>query len=125
MKRINLTKSCVATFGLGMMLAAAPVAMAQEAPMPPNMPGAPGTANSGSNANELGSIDTSQQPVATTTTTVTTESNTGYGEYQVVGDEYDSVLPDTGGEPLLFLLAGSMLIAGGCVWRRKMTQSAS
>lgn len=118
MKRINLTKRTATAFGLGMMLAMAPLAMAQEGPMPgdPAMMGAGGTS---SNANNPGSIDTSQQMVTTTTTTETTG-----GGYQV--DYSDSApLPNTGGEPLLFVLAGSMLIGGGLILRRKMAQNES
>jgi len=117
MKRINLTKRTIAALGLGMMLATAPLAMAQEAP-----PGDPGMADAGgqsTNANDPGSIDTSQQ---TTTTTTTTATNSG-GDYQIVDDT--APLPNTGGEPLLFVLAGSMLIGGGWVLRRKMAQSES
>lgn len=118
MKRINLTKRTAAAFGLGVMLAMAPLAMAQEAPMPddPGMMDAGGTS---ANANDPGSIDTSQQMVTTTTTT-----QTNGGEYQV--DYSDSApLPNTGGEPLLFVLAGSMLVGGGLVMRRKMAQNQS
>jgi LPXTG-motif cell wall-anchored protein len=118
MKRINLIKRTAAAFGLGMMLAMAPLAMAQEAP-PPD----PGMADAGgqsSGNNELGSIDTSQPSTSTTTTT----TNTTSGDYQVVGDD-SAPLPNTGGEPLLFVLAGSMLIGGGWALRRKMTQTES
>lgn len=113
MKRINLTKRTAAAFGLGVMLAMAPLAMAQEAPPP----GDPGMAAAGgqTGSNEAGSIDTSLQ----TTTTTTTQTNGG--DYQVVGGDSDTApLPNTGGEPLLFVLAGSMLIGGGWVLRRKM-----
>jgi LPXTG-motif cell wall-anchored protein len=117
MKRINLTKRNAAALGLGVILAMAPLAMAQEAAPPPD-PGAAGTTAS-STANDPGSIDTSQRTVTTTTTT-----KTGGGSYQVVdGDTGTAPLPNTGGEPLLFVLAGSMLIGGGWVLRRKMTQS--
>lgn len=112
MKRINLTRT-VAAFGVGAMLAIAPFAVAQEV-----MPGEPtGGQNS---ADNLGSIDTSQQTVTTTTTT----TNAVDGEYQYQYEE-SAPLPDTGGEPLLLVLAGSMLIGGGWVLRRKMAQSES
>jgi LPXTG-motif cell wall-anchored protein len=117
MKRINLTKRTAAAFGLGVILAMAPLAMAQEAP-PPGDPGMAAAGQTSSNANEPGSIDTSQQ-----TTTTTTTTHTDGGDYQVVADS--TPLPNTGGEPLLFVLAGSMLIGGGWVLRRKMTQNES
>jgi len=118
MTRINLTKRIVAALGLSLMLAAAPVALAQEAapPLDP-APADAGTATS-STANDPGSIDTSKQVTTTTTTT-----HTNSGGYQVT--ESDAPLPNTGGEPLLFVLAGSMLIGGGWVLRRKMAQSES
>jgi LPXTG-motif cell wall-anchored protein len=115
MKRINLTQRTIAAVGLGVMLAMAPLAMAQEAP-------APDAGGQTSSANEPGSIDTSKQ--TTTTTTTTTQNDTG--DYQAVGaDDNSAPLPNTGGEPLLFVLAGSILIGGGWVLRRKMAQSES
>lgn len=120
MKRINLIKRTAAAFGLGMMLAMTPLVMAQEAP-PPGDPGMADAGGQSSGSNELGSIDTSQPTTSTTTTTTT---NTTSGDYQVVGDD-SAPLPNTGGEPLLFVLAGSMLIGGGWVLRRKMTQTES
>jgi LPXTG-motif cell wall-anchored protein len=120
MKRINLTKRNAAALGLGVILAMAPLAMAQEAAPPPD-PGAAGGTAASSTANDPGSIDTSQRTVTTTTTT-----KTGGGSYQVVGGDTDTApLPNTGGEPLLFVLAGSMLIGGGWVLRRKMAQGES
>jgi len=122
MKRINLTKRTATALGLGMMLAMAPLAMAQEAP-PPDPAAADAGGQASSTANDPGSIDTSQR-IAKTTTTVTTQ--TSGGNSAVVGEDNDSApLPNTGGEPLLFVLAGSMLIGGGWVLRRKMAQGES
>ncbi|MEO6907804.1 MAG: LPXTG cell wall anchor domain-containing protein [Abditibacteriaceae bacterium] len=109
MKRINLTKRAAATLGLGMMMAMAPLAMAQQAP----------GAKAGTKTNDLGSVDTSKQ---TTITTTTTKTDSGVGSYQVAGGD-TAPLPNTGGEPLLFVLAGSMLIGGGWVLRRKRMHS--
>jgi len=117
MKRINLTKRTATALGLGMILAMAPLAMAQEAPPDPGAPGA-GTPTS-STANDPGSIDTSKQ----TTTTTTTTQTSGADNQAVGGDTATAPLPNTGGDPLLFVLAGSMLIGGGWVLRRKMLQS--
>jgi LPXTG-motif cell wall-anchored protein len=117
MKRMNLTKRTTAAFGLGLMLAMSPLAIAQEAP-PPGDPGMAAAGQTSSNANEPGSIDTSQR-----TTTTTTTTHTDGGEYQVVADA--TPLPNTGGEPLLFMLAGTLLIGGGWVLRRKMAQGES
>ena len=121
MKKIDLKQTGIVALGLGMLVLSAPLASAQEAP-----PEDPGMADPGgqssSNANEPGSIDTSQpMPGATTTTTVTTQTQNGYSDYQTAGDEYSEPLPNTGGEPLLFVLAGCTLIAGGWVLRRKVT----
>lgn len=41
------------------------------------------------------------------------------------GDDNSKPLPNTGGEPLLFVLVGSMLIGGGLVLRYKLTQAES
>ena len=121
MKRIDLKQTGIVALGLGMLVLSAPLASAQEAPMPDDPGMADAGGQSSSNANEPGSIDTSQpMPGSTTTTTVTTQTNNGYSDYQVEGDEYSETLSNTGGEPLLFVLAGCTLIAGGWVLRRKM-----
>ena len=111
MKRINLTQRTMAALGLGVMLAMAPLAMAQEAP-------APDASGQTSSANEPGSIDTSK-----VTTTATTETDAGTAP-AIGAEDNTAPLPNTGGEPLVFVLAGSMLIAGGWALRRKMAQTS-
>lgn len=118
MKQINLRTSCAVALGLGMMLVAAPHAFAQAAPpdAAPAAPDAGAPAAGGAQApTDLGTIDTSKQTTVTTTTT-----QSGDDVNQSAGDN-TAPLPNTGGEPLVFVLAGGVLIAGGWALRRKWT----
>ena len=106
----------------GLLVAATSAAQAQ--PVGPGAPGAPG-APGVTGAADAGGI--SNVPVATTTTTTT---NTGVApdstfvpadDAAIGADSSPSQIPNTGGSPMIAVLAGLSIAGAAVAMRRKVT----
>ncbi len=106
----------------GLLVAATSVAQAQapgglDAPGGPGAPGTTGAADAGGISNA---------PASTTTTTTTTgvspdASFVAPDDAAIGSDAESSSMPDTGGEPLIAVLAGLSIAGAAVAMRRKVT----
>ena len=110
----------------GLLVAATSVAHAQ-APGGPGAFGGPGAPGSTGTTDEAGGI--SNAPVASTTTTTTTTGVAPDASFVPADDaaigtgsfEDSSSMPDTGGEPMIAVLAGLSIAGAALAMRRKVT----
>lgn len=105
----------------GLLVAATSVAQAQ-APAPSSSLGAPGATGSAADAGGISNVPAASTTTTTTTTGVAPDAGFIAADDAAFGDTSStSSIPDTGGEPMIAVLAGLSIAGAAVAMRRKVT----